>query len=203
MRVVALMVCSIVMCASAVAVAQNEPTPSGRGAGSTNGQDGDEVIVTGKRLGELKADVEKARERAWGIFNDINSSNDFDVHCAYETRVFSHTKQRVCRPQFESRIAGAAAKEYMGALYMVCPADPSGFINFQACMTGAYSQRGQARTQGASGEATVKGDQFRDEIFKLAGENDQFAQAILDFYAAQQKYEAALKPTRKPKGEAD
>jgi hypothetical protein len=40
---------------------------------------------------------------------------------------------------------------------------------------------------------------LNDEILRLAGENDQFAQAILDFYAAQQEYDAA----RHGRGEAD
>ena len=200
MRIVALMV---LVSAGGVALAQNEPVASGRSAGSPTGQAGDEVIVTGKQLGELRVEVERARERAWGIYNDINSSNDFDVLCSDETRTFSHAKQRICQPRFEGRITSTAAKEYMAALFTVCPAGRDGFINFQQCMTGTYAQRGQARAQAVSGEAPGKRDQFSDEVTRLAGENDQFAQAILDFYAAQQKYEAARKPARGPKGEDD
>ncbi|HEX5046605.1 MAG TPA: hypothetical protein VFX89_05745, partial [Gammaproteobacteria bacterium] len=136
------------------------------------------------------------RQRAWGIFNGINSSNDFDVVCKDETKTFSHAKQRICLPQFERRITAGAAKEYMSALSLTCPADGSGFINFQACMTGAYAQRGLARAQAVSGEAVGKRDQFSDEVFKLAGENEQFAQAILEYYVTQQKYEAARKPAK-------
>jgi hypothetical protein len=203
MRIVALIVCSAVVSASGVALAQNEPAARGRSAGSPSGQADDEVVVTGKRLAELRVEVDKARERAWDIFNDINTNKDFDVVCKDETRTFSHARQRVCQPRFEWRITGAAAREYMAALSMVCPADNNGFVNFQACMTGAYAQRGQARAQAVSGEAPGKRDQFSDEIFRIAGENDQFAQAILDFYAAQQKYDAARKPAGRPKGEDD
>ena len=200
MRIVALMVCSIVVSASGdVAFGQNEPAAGERSAGSPNGQADDEVVVTGKRVGQLRVAVEKARERAYGIFNAINSSNDFDFVCSDETRTFSRAKTRVCRPRFESRITSAAAKEWMSAIAMTCPADSSGFVAFQACMTGAYAQRGQSRAQAVAGEAPGMHDRLNDEILRLAGENDQFAQAILDFYAAQQEYDAA----RHGRGEAD
>ena len=204
MRIVALMVCSVVVSVSGVALAQNEPAAPARSAGSPAGQAADEVIVTGKQLGELRVEIEKTRERAWGIFNQINSSNDFDVLCSDDTRTFSHAKQRVCQPRFEGRITSTAAREYMAALAMTCPANPAtGFINFQECMTGAYAARGLARAQAISGEAPGKRDLFSDEVLRVASENDQFAQAILDFYAAQQKYEAARKPAPRPKGEDD
>ena len=201
MRIVALMVCSIFVSAGGgVAFGQNEPAAGERSAGSPNPQVDDEVIVTGKRIGELRLAVEKARERAYGIFNAINSTNDFDFVCSEETRQFSRAKTRTCRPRFESRITSTAAKEYMSALTMTCPADPrDGFINWQECMTGKYAQRGLARAQAVSGEAPGLHEQLEDEILRLAGENDQFAQAILDFYTAQQQYDAA----RRPKGESD
>jgi hypothetical protein len=204
MRFVALMVCSIVLSTSGVTLGQDEPASSERSsAGLPNQQVDDEVVVTGKPVGQLRVAVEKARERAYGIFNEINSSNDFDFRCSDETRVFSHAKQRVCRPRFEGRITSTAATEYMSALTMTCPAGPTGFINFQACMTGAYAQRGQARAQAVSGGAPGMHDQLNDEILRLAGENDEFAQAILGFYAAQQEYDAARKPARLPKGGSD
>ena len=195
MRSVGLIVCFVVTLAGGFAFAQNEPAAGRRSSDSRAGQAGDEVIVTGRRLAELRVAVEKSREYAWGIFNEINTNDDFDVHCSDETRTFSHAKVRACRPQFEGRITSAAAKEYLGALFATCPASRvDGEIKWQECMTGAYAQRGLARARAVSAEAPGKRDQFSDEIFKLAGENEQFARAILDFYAAQQKYEAARKP---------
>jgi hypothetical protein len=198
MRIVTLVMCCAVVCAGGAADAQNEPAAGGRSASSQAGQADDEVIVTGKQLGQLRAQLQNAREHAWLIFNDINSTNDFDVHCKNETHAFSHGKVRVCRPQFEGRITNTAAKEYLAALFLVCPGGPDGL---QACMTGAYAQRGLARAQAVSGEAPGKRDQFADEILRLASENEQFAQAILDTYALQQKYDAARQPAPRPKGD--
>lgn len=205
MRIVALMVCSVVASFSGgVVLGQNEPAAGARSGDSPNRQADDEVVVTGKRLGQLRVAAEKARERAYGIFNEINSSNDFDFQCSDETRTFSKAKQRVCRPRFEGRITSKAATEYLAALTTTCPVNPiTGSINFQECMTGPYGARGLARAQAVSAEAPGKRDQLSDEILRLAGENEQFARAILDFYAAQQAYEAARKPAPRPKGESD
>jgi hypothetical protein len=64
-------------------------------------------------------------------------------------------------------------------------------------MFNGYAQRGLSRAQSVQGEAPGKRDLLSDEIRRLANENDQFAQAILDFYAAQQEYEAARRPKAK------
>jgi hypothetical protein len=203
MRILTLAVCLVVLSASAVVLGQGQNASRGRSVASQTLEVDDEVVVTGRRLAQLRVAVEEAREHAWGLFNEINSNDDFDVRCSDETRTFSHAKVRTCRPRFETRITSAAAKEYLGALFATCPADRDGQIKWQDCMTGAYAQRGLARAQAISGEAPVKRDQFSDEIFRLAGENEQFAQAILDFYAAQQKYEAARKPAKRSQDEED
>jgi hypothetical protein len=93
----------------------NEPTlPRGKQA--------EEVIVRGRRLGELRSEVRLARERAYGIFNEINGSDDFDVYCREEVRTGTRSTDRVCRAQFESRISADAAHEYMSSLSWRCPA---------------------------------------------------------------------------------
>jgi len=204
MRILALVCFVVVSFSGGVTLGQNEPAASERSADSPNRQADDEVVVTANGSGSSESRAETARERAYGIFNEINSSNDFDFQCSDETRQFSKAKQRVCRPRFEGRITSKAATEYMSALTMTCPADRvTGFINFQQCMTGAYAQRGQARAQAVSGEAPAQARPVERRNPQARGENDQFARAILDFYAAQQEYEAARKPAPRPKGESD
>src|SRR5262245_8697415 len=124
MRILPLTICSVVASFTVgTALGQNAPAAGEHRADPPSRQADDEVIVTGKQLGQLRVAVEKARERAYGIFNEINSNNDFDFQCVDETRTFSHAKQRVCRPRFENRITSAAATEYMAALTATCPTD--------------------------------------------------------------------------------
>jgi hypothetical protein len=153
----------------------------------------DEVIVRGRRLTELRFEVQRAREHAYDIFNEINSNDDFDVLCRDETRYFSHSKRRVCRARFENRISGNAAKEYMATLKANCPASAAGFIDFQACIFSGYGQKAAERARTVEVQAPHLHDLMNDEIQRLAEEDPRFAQAILDFYEASQQYDAARK----------
>jgi hypothetical protein len=47
--------------------------------------------------------------------------------------------------------------------------------------------------QGAEGPAASKRDQMQEEIMRLANQDERFAQAIIDWYEANQQYEAARK----------
>ena len=183
-----------------VALGQNEPTARERGTESPDRKADDEVIVTGKRLGELRLEVKTARQHAYDVFNEINGDDDFDVSCRDQTRVFSHAKVNVCRAQFERRIEAEASKQYLEALMLTCPGN--GGVT-QACIFSGYGARALARSAGVESPLENKRNQLNDMIVKLANENQQFAQAILDFYAAHQKYETARKPARQAKDEDD
>ncbi len=208
MRVATLIMLSIAVSGGEVALAQREPEPRDgagdsiqpetpdevtqeRGAATSAQETPEEVIVRGRRLTEFRFEVQQAREHAYDIFNEINSNDDFDVLCRDETRYFSHSKRRVCRARFESRISADATKEYMAALTWTCPAGDTGFIDFQACMFNGYGQQAAERARAVEGQAPRMHDLLNDEIQRLAEADPRFAQAILDFYEASQQYEAA------------
>jgi hypothetical protein len=188
MRIATLIVLSIAVSGGGVAVGQRAPADRD-GAKVTP----DEVIVRGRQVGELRVEVQRAREHAYAIFNDINSDNDFDVHCRDETRYFSHSKRRVCRAQFESRISSQAATEYTATLRARCPPNAEGAIQWQACMFGDVGQTAKANAQAVEGQATSMHDRMNDEVLRLARTDLRFGQAILDFFDASQQYEAARK----------
>jgi hypothetical protein len=190
MRLTALVAISVAVFGWSVAAAQGERADRA-GAEDVAPQDSsDEVIVTGKRLAKLRLEVQTARERAYDVFNEINSDNDFDVHCHNETRVFSHVKRRTCRAQFETRISNGAGKEYLDGLLLSCRG-PEGVT--QACMFSGVAERGVSRAQAVESPLQGKSQQLNQEIMRLANEDARFAQAILDFYTVSQKYDAARK----------
>ena len=170
-----------------LALAQTEPLAQQRGAAALQEQT-EEVVVRGRRIGELRAEVEDARERAYELFNDLNSNDDFDVYCRRESRSGTNVPQVVCRAQFENRISADAAQEYMASLAWQCPGGPE---NLQECMFNDYSSAGKSAALGIEGQLPGKREQMADEIFRVARENDEFARAILDWYEANQQYEAA------------
>jgi hypothetical protein len=158
--------------------------------------DTEEVIVRGRRLTDLRFEVEQAQERAFAIFNELNSDDDFDVHCREERRYHSRAKQRTCRPQFESRISAEAATEYLRELSWRCQPGPEGALDTQACMFSNVGQSAAAVARGVEAQLPTKHEQMNDEIVRLANEDDRFAQAILDWYETTEQYEAARKRRR-------
>jgi hypothetical protein len=191
MRRAELILLAIAVSGGGVAVAQSERAAPDSAEDSRRDEAADdEVIVTGKRIGELRLEVRAAREHAYNIFNEINSTNDFDVRCADQTRAHSHQKVWVCKPRFESRLEAEAAREYLQALVISCRG-PAGVT--QACMFSPAGDRGISRAQGIEGPKISKREQMNEEIVRLANENPRFAQAILDFAAKNQEYEAARK----------
>ena len=151
----------------------------------------EEIVVRGTRLADFRVEVERAREHAYDIFNEINSNDDFDVLCRDETRHFSHSKIRVCRARFENRISSQAAKEYMATLSARCPPDAEGAIQWQTCMFSGVGQTAKSNAQAVEGQAPSMHDRMNDEILRLARTDLRFGQAILEFFEASEQYESA------------
>jgi hypothetical protein len=188
MRIVAAFLFSLAASGANIVVAQSEPGQ--RTGPPVPQQNPEEVIVRGRRLGELRFEIEQARIRAYDMFNEINSDDDFDVRCQDKSRSGTRMPQQVCRARFEDRISSRAGQEYIATLRWRCP-DPEGLT--QDCVFSDYSSSAISAAQGVEGEAPGKRQQLRQEITRLANENDEFAQAILDWYEATRQYEAARK----------
>ena len=192
-RLVALIAPSIAALCGGAALAQSEPAARERTDKAASQEKPDEVIVRGRRVGELRAAVEDARLRAYDLFNDLNNNDDFDVYCHKESRSGTNVPQVICRAQFENRISADAAREYLSGLFSACsgPEDTTGIS--QDCMFSNKGAGGIARAQGVEGQLPGKREQMTDEIFRLARENDEFAKAILDWYEASKQYDEARK----------
>ena len=179
------------LCVSAAHAQSAAGAPSSQQVTATpRGEETEEVVVRGRRLADLRFEVQQAREHAYAIFNEINSSDDFDVHCRDERKYHSRAERRVCRARFEDRISGQAAKEYMATLTWTCPAT-AGFIDTQACMFGSEGQAASANARAVEGQTPSMHDRMNDEILRLAQTDLRFGQAILDFFEASQQLEAA------------
>ena len=93
-----------------------------------------------------------------------------------ESRSGTNVPQVVCRAQFENRISAAAAGEYLSGLFSACDVEAVGVT--QDCMFSNAGAGVISRAQGVEGQLPGKREQMTDESFRLARENDEFAQAI-------------------------
>jgi hypothetical protein len=80
--------------AAAGGIARGQSTSSEEAVPAQNAPD--EIVVIGQSIDDLRERVEAAEVAVFDRFNDINSDDDFDIHCRYRTRYFSHTLERVC-----------------------------------------------------------------------------------------------------------
>lgn len=143
----------------------------------------EEIVVRGRRLADFRVEVEQARVRAYDIFNEINSDDEFDVRCVHEKTTGTRMRQQVCRARFEDRISSTAAKDYFSALRWVC-----GEVTAD-CIFSDRSAAGISAAQAVEGQAPIKRDQMNAEIYRLARENPKLARAIVDWYDATLRYE--------------
>jgi hypothetical protein len=67
-------------------------------AGSPNAPPdvGDEIIVLGKNWAEIRAQIQRAEEAVYSRFNEINSNDEFDIHCYKEAPIGTRILHRTC-----------------------------------------------------------------------------------------------------------
>jgi len=159
----------------------------------------EEILVLGERLEELRIRIRLAEDDVYARFNEINSDDDFDIQCTAEQRTGTRLGRQVCAARFEGRISSRAGKDYLSALRTVCNQDPGGLT--QDCMFSGASSYGIVAAQAAESEAPIKRDRLNEEIHRLARENLEFGQAILDFYDTSLRYEEERKRPRERRRE--
>lgn len=193
MRIAPLILFSVATLGSEAAAVQSQPAASEEAASRETLE---EVIVRGRRLSELKIEMEQARIRAYDIFNDINSHDDFDVYCRDESRSGTRVPQQVCRARFEGRISSDAGQEYLASVRWRCR-DHGGLT--VECLFDDRSAGAISAAQGVEAEAPIRRRQLTQEIERLARENLEFAEAIVEWYEAGLRYdEARRRPRREP-----
>jgi len=74
----------------------------------------EEIVVRGhKSLINLKHEMYEAEEALYGLFNSLNSNDDFDIRCYEEAPTGNHIKQRVCRTNKLGKILAAETQKMM------------------------------------------------------------------------------------------
>jgi hypothetical protein len=81
----------------------------------------EEIIVYGKSLADARIRLHRAEERVFSLFNSLNSDDEYDIHCDYQTPIGTLIRQRFCAPNF---VATATSAEAF-ALMMGRPAVPA------------------------------------------------------------------------------
>lgn len=168
------------------ASAQEEPPAA---ANASREEPIEEVVVRGRRtLFTIRKELEAARENVWTVFNDINSTDDFDISCSTAARTGTRITKRVCRPQYANEATRRAGQD-LARRIRNCGSEPGAAGD--ACLERAM----QNASSGAAAEigwTTVMDQRLDAEFQGLAVEQPGLATAILEYFAKQREYQDAI-----------
>ncbi len=128
----------------------------------------DEITVLGIRdLGALRAEITRAEDEVYELYNDLNEDDDYDIICRKHAPIGSQIKQRVC-----------LAKLYRDALAEATTDEDQAMIAFGHMPN---SKKHNAR--------------LRDNMSKLANKNPELVEALRKRYDLQQKFDQERQKT--------
>ena len=74
----------------------------------------EEIVVYGeKSLTQLRLELHRAEDKAYALFNSLNSDDEYDIHCYREAQIGSHIKRRICRPNYVSQATSEEARNLL------------------------------------------------------------------------------------------
>lgn len=154
----------------------------GLAAASAAGAQPVEQRAEPKSLGELRTELERARDEIFARFNDANQGSRTDVTCRDEQPTGSRMRQNVCRSGAESAADASAAQGFLGAL-----------------LRGAGSSLGEAGANIATGSALADGEageaealaKFEDAWTRLLREDPEFFRAVAEYVELEKQYNRA------------
>jgi hypothetical protein len=80
---------------------------------------GDEMVVRGKALEKLRIQIKRAEDEVYARFNDINSTDLYDIHCYERAETGTRIKKRICLSNawraYDAAIAEATVRGFQAA----------------------------------------------------------------------------------------
>lgn len=77
----------------------------------------DEVVVNGAKLNELLQEMVKVENKFFKRYNELNTNDDFDTHCAMETRAGTAIRRRYCHVGYQEKALQVEGQDY--ALFLI------------------------------------------------------------------------------------
>ncbi|MDF1766422.1 MAG: hypothetical protein P1V29_08575 [Gammaproteobacteria bacterium] len=127
------------------------------------------LAVTSKQsFSSLRAQIDFAEVAPYGVYNDLNGSDDFDIDCRQSDWAGTHIREQMCWPQFFTELSARSVQDWRFGIDLLIPVDR---------MVLLYGDRMEA---------------LRADIRRVAGEHPEAAEALLEVG----KLQAAVKRKR-------
>jgi len=89
----------------------SNPVPT---APQDSGRQIEEIQVIGTRtFFRLRMQIVEEENKLYGMFNELNSNDDFDIECENIAPTGTHISQRVCEPRFVIEMRASMAQDWL------------------------------------------------------------------------------------------
>jgi hypothetical protein len=133
----------------------------------------EEILVIGDRsLHSLRAEIYRAEDIKFEIFNSLNSTDDFDITCKWRAPTGSIIRRRFCDAGYMRKARAEDARHFMDNT-------AEGSITFL-----------HRSDQQLTAEFAYKAEALNKEMIELAIKHPSLAKAMIHEYALEQLYDA-------------
>jgi hypothetical protein len=147
-------------------------------ASSVLAQTGEAPGGDGKTLDEYRAELDRARDEAFRLFNEANEGNGTDVTCKDEQPTGSRMRQNVCRSAAENRADAAAARNFL--LSRSSSTSNSSSMDNALVIASSHADAQVGSTEGLT--------EFERQWNRLLEEDPQFFRAVTTYVELENQY---------------
>jgi hypothetical protein len=134
----------------------------------------EQVDVIGKKLHQMRRELIAAQDRFYAHFNELNTNDDFDIHCTMHAPIGTGIRQRQCRLEF---LKEAAAQEGHN-FFLGLTSDPPTITR-----SGVPVQT----------QWYARSDEYRETVKALLETSPELQELALTWQRLQEQYDAARK----------
>lgn len=130
----------------------------------------EEITIIGqKQIFDIRKKILKAEDRVFGLFNELNEDDEYDIQCKVEAPIGSNIKRRMCLPNFYHRATADNASEFINLIY--------GYSNFS-------TPSSPARLVFA-----IRNEVLQKKLRELARKNPELLDALRENYELNEELE--------------
>lgn len=127
----------------------------------------EEIVVVGERRNfQLRLEMWDAEAKAYGIFNQYNDDQRFDISCRQHQPTGTRISRQVCTPAFQLEASKNHAQDYINGT--------SQFVPMHMAIASQLKE-------------------YREKMKQIAEEHPEFLEAVIRYSEVRERYEAATK----------
>lgn len=148
----------------------------------------EEITVTGERtLLSMKNQIRRIEEDMYRSFNALNKSDELDIFCDNKTQTTSHITQHSCEPVFLSNLKKENAQHTLSQLRNAFTDDGLDIEQLESGLGLLESEKA------LKDQMRHKYEELNNEILRVAQENPEYMNALLQIAKLKVEYETARK----------